>query len=80
MIIGPFLMTQVFSAFAKPGTPFAIGDVVVLPSGAPFYFPGAPFAVASALVLCGLLTLRAAFARERPRATGDISAQAPRRD
>lgn len=65
MIIGPWMMTQVFSAFIKPGTPFTIGDVVVLPNGAPFYFPGAPFVLASILVFCALVTLRSAFRLER---------------
>ena len=36
MIIGPYLMTQVFSAFIKPGTPFYVGEFLILPDGAPF--------------------------------------------
>jgi DHA1 family tetracycline resistance protein-like MFS transporter len=56
MIIGPLLMTQIFSYFSD--------------SGAVFYLPGAPFLVAAALSSFALLPLRAAFRRiQRPRAT-----------
>lgn len=73
MIIGPWLMTQIFAAFIEPGAPFAIGEIVILPEGAPFYFAGAPFIAAAALVFCGLLILRAAFARERRPAGRGVS-------
>ncbi|HRX38536.1 MAG TPA: TCR/Tet family MFS transporter [Parvularculaceae bacterium] len=65
MIIGPYMMTQLFSAFAKPGEPFKIGDAVILPHGAPFYFPGAPFALAGVLTLLSLIPLSVALGRMR---------------
>jgi DHA1 family tetracycline resistance protein-like MFS transporter len=55
MIISPWTMTQLFSAFIKPGEPFKIGGVVLAAEGAPFYFPGAPFILASALVVVAFL-------------------------
>ena len=68
MILGPPLMTQIFAAFSSPGVPFDIGDVVLLPEGAPFYFPGAPFAFASLLELVAVVGLFFAFRRiVRPR-------------
>ena len=57
MIVSPWTMTQIFSAFIAPGAPYVIGDVTLLPEGAPFYFPGAPFIVACALAMGALLTL-----------------------
>jgi DHA1 family tetracycline resistance protein-like MFS transporter len=57
MIIGPYLMTQIFAAFIKPGVPYVVGDVVVLPHGAPFYFPGAPFMIAAVLAMIALIPL-----------------------
>lgn len=63
MVIGPLLMTQVFSAFSAPGEPFAIWGMTLLPEGAPFYFPGAPFAFASVLEVIALLLLFLAFRR-----------------
>lgn len=57
MIIGPWLMTQIFSAFITPGEPFAIGGATLLPNGAPFYFPGAPFLLASILTAGALAAL-----------------------
>lgn len=68
MILGPPLMTQIFAAFSSPGVPFDIGNVVLLPEGAPFYFPGAPFAFAAVLEAIALLVLFFAFRRiVRPR-------------
>lgn len=69
MIIGPYMMTQIFAAFIKPGTPFAIGQAVLLPKGAPFYFPGAPFVLAGCLAASGLIPLLIALRKtRRPRA------------
>lgn len=77
MIIGPYLMTQVFAAFLEPGRPFALAGVTVLEHGAPFYFPGAPFVLASLLTLAALIALVAAFGRiERPRAGEPLKAPA----
>jgi DHA1 family tetracycline resistance protein-like MFS transporter len=68
MIVGPYTMTQIFAAFIKPGVPFSIGDAVILPGGAPFYFPGAPFVVAAVLTAIGLIPLGNAVAHiTRPR-------------
>lgn len=63
MILGPPLMTQIFAAFSSPGLPFDIGNVMLLPEGAPFYFPGAPFAFASLLEVVAVLVLFYAFRR-----------------
>jgi len=68
MVLGPPLMTQIFSAFSSPGAPYAIGNITFLPEGAPFYFPGAPFAFASVLEMLALAALFFAFGRiQRPR-------------
>ena len=68
MVIGPLIMTQIFSAFSSPGEPFAIWNVTILPEGAPFYFPGAPFAFAAVLEVIALALLFLAFRRiVRPR-------------
>lgn len=64
MIIGPYLMTQVFAAFVEPGTPVTLGGVTLLPRGAPFYFPGAPFALAAIFAVGAALVLVAAFRAE----------------
>ncbi|MCB2097593.1 MAG: hypothetical protein KDE05_08180, partial [Parvularculaceae bacterium] len=54
MIIGPLMMTQIFSAFSR--------------EGAPIHFPGAPFFLASFLTACALIPLFAAIGRiKRPR-------------
>ncbi|MGD9800621.1 MAG: TCR/Tet family MFS transporter [Parvularculaceae bacterium] len=54
MIIGPLMMTQIFSAFSR--------------EGAPIHFPGAPFFLASLLTACALIPLFAAIGRiKRPR-------------
>ena len=63
MVIGPLIMTQVFSAFSAPGEPFIVGNVTLFPTGAPFYFPGAPFAFAAFLELLALMMLFFAFRR-----------------
>ncbi|MBY0421422.1 MAG: hypothetical protein K2Q06_03900, partial [Parvularculaceae bacterium] len=65
MIIGPYVMTQVFAAFLEPGVPISVGGVTLFPAGAPFYFPGAPFALAGLLGLVSLSILTAAFRAER---------------
>lgn len=65
MIIGPYMMTQLFAAFVKPGAPFSVGDVVILPEGAPFYLPGAPFLLASILTLLAIVSLLAAIGKMR---------------
>ncbi len=67
MIIAPWLMTQVFAAFIRPGEPLYVGGVAILPSGAPFYFPGAPFFLACLLAIGALLSFRAAAGRAAPR-------------
>ena len=61
MILGPPLMTQIFAAFTVPDTPFVIGGVTLLSSGAPFYFPGAPFVFSAFLEICALVMLFVAF-------------------
>jgi DHA1 family tetracycline resistance protein-like MFS transporter len=54
MIVGPVLMTQIFSAFSR--------------DGAAVYFPGAPFIVASMLTVFAFAPLFAAIGRiQRPR-------------
>src|SRR3990167_5812323 len=54
MIIGPLLMTQIFSAFSR--------------DGAAVYFPGAPFLVASLLTALAIIPLFAAIGKiQRPR-------------
>lgn len=54
MIVGPVLMTQIFSAFSR--------------DGAPLYFPGAPFVLASLLTALAIIPLFAAIGRiQRPR-------------
>ena len=63
MVLGPLMMTQIFAAFSAPGEPFVVGNVVVAPQGAPFYFPGAPFAFAAILEICALALLFLAFRR-----------------
>lgn len=65
MIIGPYVMTQVFAAFVEPGAPVSVAGAVLLPDGAPFFFPGAPFALAALLALGAALVLVAAFRAER---------------
>lgn len=68
MIIGPTLMTQIFSAFSAPGRPFDIAGVTILENGAPFYFPGASFAFAAFLEVIALTMIYFAFRRiKRPR-------------
>lgn len=65
MIVGPWLMTQVFAAFIEPGAPFRIGEATILPEGAPFYFPGAPFVLASVLTALALVPLYNAIGRAK---------------
>ncbi|MEE2691367.1 MAG: TCR/Tet family MFS transporter [Pseudomonadota bacterium] len=78
MIIGPYLMTQVFAAFIEPGRPFLLADVTILEDGAPFYFPGAPFVLASLLALASLAPLAVAFGKiKRPRTDKPAEAAAP---
>ncbi|WDI31733.1 TCR/Tet family MFS transporter [Hyphococcus flavus] len=68
MIIGPFVMTQLFSAFSAPGEPYVLFNITLLPDGAPFYFPGTPFAFASILEIIAIAMLFIAFGRiQRPR-------------
>ena len=72
MVIGPLIMTQVFSAFSAPGEPFIVGNVTLLATGAPFYFPGAPFAFAAFLEMFAILLLLFAF-RRIVRPSGDAA-------
>ncbi|GJL91513.1 TCR/Tet family MFS transporter [Hyphococcus sp.] len=68
MVIGPFFMTQTFSAFSAPGEPFTLFNMTLLPNGAPVYFPGAPFVLASVLEVFAIAMLFLAFRRiQRPR-------------
>jgi len=68
MVIGPFVMTQLFSAFSSPNEPFILFNVTLLPNGAPFYFSGAPFIFASILEVFAVGMLFLAFSRiRRPR-------------
>ena len=68
MIIGPFVMTQTFAAFAAPGEPVSVGPLVLLENGAPVYFPGAPFMLAGVLTTMAFLVLTNAVRRiQRPR-------------
>lgn len=61
MIIGPLMMTQIFSAFSQ-------ADSAV-------FFPGAPFVLASLLTALALLPLFAAIGRiQRPRETASAAA------
>ena len=54
MIIGPFMMTQIFAAFSE--------------DGARVIFPGAPFIVAACLSVSALIPFLAAIGRiQRPR-------------
>ncbi|MEM1397563.1 MAG: TCR/Tet family MFS transporter, partial [Pseudomonadota bacterium] len=64
MIIGPFVATQTFAAFASPGAPITIGSITISETGAPFYLPGAPFFLASILAAMSLGVLLSA--RKRP--------------
>jgi DHA1 family tetracycline resistance protein-like MFS transporter len=61
MIIGPYVMTQVFAAFIAPGEPLTLAGVTLLPDGAPFRFPGASFVLASCLTAISLVILVFAF-------------------
>ncbi|MEO0399347.1 MAG: TCR/Tet family MFS transporter [Pseudomonadota bacterium] len=76
MILGPFIMTQTFAAFAAPGTPVTLGPLVLSETGAPFYFPGAPFVLASVLVITSAVILAAAAPRIARNASGDADAPA----
>ncbi len=68
MVIGPFVMTQMFSAFSAPGAAFEIFNITILPQGAPVYFPGAPFIFATVLEILAITMLFLAFNRiQRPR-------------
>lgn len=70
MIVGPWLMTQMFAAFSAPGTPFTMFNLTIFENGAPFYFPGAPFVLASILEVIALGLLVFAFSKiRRPEET-----------
>ncbi|MEL6360647.1 MAG: TCR/Tet family MFS transporter [Pseudomonadota bacterium] len=75
MIVGPFLTTQIFSAFTDPGSPVSIGSWVVLERGAPFFFPGAPFVfsgILSAIALIPLISALNLVKRGRGEAVPDL--------
>lgn len=75
MVLGPWTMTQIFAAFADPGTPVSIFGAIIIENGAPFYFPGAPFVVAACLEAVALALLFVAFRRIlRRRAAGSAPA------
>ena len=59
MIIGPYLITQVFAMFIDPGAPASLGGFVILSEGAPIYFPGAPFLFAAVLTSLAIIPLKA---------------------
>lgn len=63
MVLSPWMMTQMFAAFIKPGEPFALFGWEVFPTGAPFYFPGAPFIFSSALEIFAITLLVFAAAK-----------------
>lgn len=68
MVISPWMMTQIFSAFIQPGEPYSVFNVTILPNGAPFYFPGAPFIFSAIIEVFALIMLFVAFRRiRRPR-------------
>ncbi len=68
MVISPWIMTQMFSAFSSPGEPFSLFNITILPEGAPFYFPGAPLIFAFFFEILALTLLFLAFKRiQRPR-------------
>lgn len=68
MVISPWMMTQIFSAFIAPGEPFSVFNVTILPDGAPFYFPGAPFIFSAFIEVCAIAMLFVAFGKvRRPR-------------
>ncbi|MBB5519723.1 TCR/Tet family MFS transporter [Amphiplicatus metriothermophilus] len=80
MIVGPYLMTQVFAAFNEPGEPFEIAGITILPQGAPVRLPGASFLLASLLALAAILPLLGAFGNiRRPRAGTATQKAAPER-
>ena len=63
MVLGPLLMTQIFSVFASPEAPYEIAGVEILPGGTVSYFPGAPFILASFIELGAIALLFVAFGR-----------------
>ena len=68
MVISPWVMTQMFSAFIAPDEPYTLLGMTILPNGAPFYFPGAPFIFSAALEIAALAILFLAFRQiRRPR-------------
>ena len=74
MVISPWMMTQIFSAFIDPETPVVLFGVTVSQTGAPFYFPGAPFVFSSILELIALGLLFFAFSYiSKPRASQSAS-------
>ncbi len=78
MVISPWLMTQLFSAFSSPGEPFSLFGITVLPKGAPFYFPGAPLVFACLLEILAIALLFQAFKRiRRPRDESDKTEETP---
>ena len=63
MVISPWMMTQIFSAFIEPGVPYQIAGITLFPDGAPVYFPGAPFVFSMILEVFALALLFLAFRR-----------------
>lgn len=75
MVIGPWLMTQIFALFSAPGEPFELLGATLLKGGAPVYFPGAPFLFASVLEAVAIVMLFFAFKKiMRPAATAGRAA------
>lgn len=74
MVISPWMMTQIFSAFIQPGTAYSLFNITLFPDGAPFYFPGAPFVFSTVLEVIALIMLFIAFRRiRRPREEQHVS-------
>ena len=68
MIISPWLMTQIFAAFSKPGEPVTIFGATILPNGASIYFPGAPFMFSATIEVLAIVMLFIAFRKiSKPR-------------
>lgn len=78
MIIGPYVMTQTFAAFAAPGSPVTLGPVTIAAEGAPIYLPGAPFFLAALLAALALANLIVGVrdAPNSPSSSGEAPAAA----
>lgn len=76
MVISPWLMTQIFAAFSKPGEPVTVFGATLLEQGAPFYFPGAPFVFSAVVELMAIGMLFFAFRQiQKPRQEEPVAGQ-----